>query len=130
VINLLRIVGFVIGSLLCLAVLFIVTNTIKLAIYARRDEIEILTLVGASDWAIKAPFLIEGAIQGMFSGLIALGILLLMYLLFSLERIQVLGLPPLNMVFLPTGYLIFVLSLSLLLGLVGSLIAVGRFFEL
>jgi cell division transport system permease protein len=56
-----RILGLVVGGLLCVAVLFIVTNTIKLAIYSRRDEIEIYKLVGATDWFVKTPFLIEGA---------------------------------------------------------------------
>jgi len=126
----LKVVGVFIGGFLCLAVLFITTNTIKLTIYSRREEIEILKLVGATDWFVKTPFLIEGAVQGIFGGLIALLTLFLAYSLFSLERIDLVGLPILDIVFLPFGYGVFILSLGLVLGLMGSLIAVGRFFNL
>jgi cell division transport system permease protein len=126
----LKVVGLVIGGFLCLAVLFITTNTIKLTIYSRRDEIEIFKLVGATDWFVKIPFLIEGAVQGIFGGLIALIILFLVYSVISLKRIHLIGLPVLDIVFLPNEYVVFILSLSLVLGLMGSLVAVGRFFNL
>ncbi|MBW1886928.1 MAG: ABC transporter permease [Deltaproteobacteria bacterium] len=129
-IYMLKLAGFIIGSLLCIAVLFIITNTIKLAIYSRREEIEILKLVGATDWFVKIPFLIEGAIQGLFSGLLALLILFSVYSLFSLKSVNVFGLPVMNILFLPNGYVIFIFSLSLVLGLTGSFIAIGRFFKL
>jgi cell division transport system permease protein len=125
----LEVVGFIIGSFLCLAVLFITTNTIKLTIYSRREEIEILKLVGATDWFVKIPFLIEGAVQGLLGGILALLSLFLVYFLFALKEIHVIGLPVWEIVFLPGGYLVFILSLGLALGFVGSLIAVGRFFE-
>jgi cell division transport system permease protein len=125
----LKVSGYIIGGLLCVAVLFIVTNTIKLTIYSRRDEIEITKLVGGTDWFIKIPFLIEGAIQGIFSGLIALLILFLVYALFSLKSVQVLGLFVLDIVFLSGGYVIFIMALGLVLGVLGSLIALGRFYD-
>ena len=75
-------------------------------------------------------FLIEGAIQGVISGVLALLILLLVYSLFSLKKIYIFGLPVLSIVFLPSGYSIFIIILSLILGLLGGFIAVGRFFEL
>lgn len=126
----LKVVGLGIAGFLCLAVLFITTNTIKLTIYSRRDEIEIFKLVGATDWFVKIPFLIEGAVQGIFGGLIALFILFLVYSVISLKRIHLIGLPVLDIVFLPNEYVVFILSLSLVLGLMGSLVAVGRFFDL
>ena len=126
----LKVAGFIIGGFLCLAVLFITTNTIKLTIYSRREEIEISKLVGASDWFVKIPFLMEGAIQGFVGGFIALSILFMLYLSFSLKRIQLMGLPVLDIVFLPMEYLVSILLLGVALGLIGSFIAVGRFFEL
>lgn len=126
----LRMGGFIIGGLLCLAVLFIITNTIKLTIYSRRNEIEIFKLVGATDWFIKIPFLIEGAIQGIFSGLLALSVLFTVYYFFSFKKLHLLGLPVLDIVFLPVEYTAFILSLSFLLGLAGGIIAIGRFFNL
>lgn len=129
-IYMLKLAGFIVGGLLCIAVLFIITNTIKLTIYSRRDEIEILKLVGATDWFVKIPFLIEGVIQGVFSGLLALGILFFVYSLFSLKSVHVFGLPVMDILFLPSNYVIFIFSLSLILGLMGSFIAIGRFFKL
>ncbi len=55
-----------------LAALLIVANTIRLALYARRDELEILALVGASRTFVRVPFMLEGTIQGLLGGLIAL----------------------------------------------------------
>lgn len=121
--------GLIVGGLLCLAVLFITANTIKLTIYARRDEIEIFKLVGATDGFVKMPFIIEGAIQGMISGLFALLILYLVYSVFSIKTIRLFGLPVLEIVFLPGKYVILLVFLSLFLGLTGGLIAIGRFFK-
>ncbi len=128
-IYMLKLVGFIVGGLLCIAVLFIITNTIKLTIYSRRDEIEIFKLVGATDWFVKIPFLIEGAIQGIVSGFIALGVLFLGYSIFSLKTIHFFGLPVMDIVFLPHGYAVIMVLFSLILGLIGSFIAIGRFFE-
>ncbi len=61
-----------IGLVLGLAALLIVANTIRLAFYARRDELDILALVGASRTFVRVPFLLEGTLQGMFGGLVAL----------------------------------------------------------
>ncbi|HTF32516.1 MAG TPA: permease-like cell division protein FtsX [Myxococcota bacterium] len=71
--SLLRGVGFGLGIVLALATLLIVSNTIRLAVYARRDEIEILTLVGASRTFVAIPFLLEGALQGALGGALAVG---------------------------------------------------------
>jgi cell division transport system permease protein len=60
-----------IGLVLGLAALLIVANTIRLALYARRDELEILALVGASRTFVRVPFLLEGTLQGLLGGLIA-----------------------------------------------------------
>ena len=125
----LKVAGLAIGGLLCVAVLFLITNTIKLAIYSRRNEIEIYKLVGATDWYVKAPFLIEGAIQGVLGALIALGILSVIHLLLSFKTIQVFGLPFMDFMFLTQSHALGILSLGLGLGLLGSFIAIGRFFK-
>ncbi len=130
ILDLVRIFGFVIGGLLGVGVLFIVTNTIKLTIYSRKEEIEIFKLVGATDWFIKIPFLIEGIIQGCLSGLISLGILFTAYLIFSMKKASFLGFAMLELKFIPVEYGAGLLCLSMLLGFLGSLIAIGRFFEI
>lgn len=73
-----RAVSFVRGGamgisiVLGMAALLIVANTIRLAVFARRDELEILALVGASRTFVRVPFMLEGTIQGLLGGLIAL----------------------------------------------------------
>jgi len=73
----LRAVSMGLGAVFALAALLIVSNTIRLAIHARRDEVEILALVGASRGFIGTPFLLEGALQGAAGSLLALGVLYL-----------------------------------------------------
>ena len=67
--------GTGLGVILALASLLIIANTIRLAVLSRRDEIEILSLVGASRGFVAAPFLIEGWLQGAVGGALALGAL-------------------------------------------------------
>ena len=128
--NIIKLVGFVIGGLLCLGILFIVTNTIKLTIYSRREEIEILKLVGATDWFVKTPYLFEGMIQGILSGVFALVILYLGYFLISTKKMYFLGLAGLDFVFIPYQYTLLIILISVSLGLLGCFIAVGRFFDI
>lgn len=80
-IALVRGVGFGLGLILALATLLIVANTIRLAVLSRRDELEILSLVGASRAYVGMPFLIEGLIQGAAGGALAL---LLLFAVFRL----------------------------------------------
>jgi cell division transport system permease protein len=63
------------GAVLGLSALLIVSNTIRLAVYAREEELAILSLVGASRTYLRAPFLIEGTLQGAAGGLLALAVL-------------------------------------------------------
>ena len=68
---LLRVAGYALGIVLSLATLLIVANTIRLGLFARSDEVEILELVGASRLFVRTPFLVEGFIQGALGGAIA-----------------------------------------------------------
>ena len=66
-----------IAVLLGIASLFLVGNTIRLSIYARRREIEVMQLVGATNWFIRWPFVIEGIVVGLVGAGIAVGIMVL-----------------------------------------------------
>ena len=61
----------VIFALLLFASLFLIVNTIRLATFARRREIEVMKLVGASNWFVRIPFMLEGLVQGVIGALIA-----------------------------------------------------------
>jgi cell division transport system permease protein len=74
---LVRVGALGLGLVLGIAALMIVANTIRLAVYAREDELEILELVGASRLFVSIPFLIEGVLQGTIGGVVAVGLLYL-----------------------------------------------------
>lgn len=74
-----RTVGFIIFGVLVLVSLFLIGNTIKLAVYGRRREIEIMKFVGATNWYIRWPFIIEGIMIGLAGALLAVGALYVGY---------------------------------------------------
>ncbi len=81
--NLFKITGYAMCSLFFLIALFITANTVRLAFYSRQLEVEIMRLVGATETFIKAPFYVEGVLQGFFGGIIGLAALLISYLIIS-----------------------------------------------
>lgn len=125
-----KLIGMVFGGLLFLAALFIITNTIKLTIYSRKDEIEILKLVGATNHFVKTPFLIEGSIQGFLGGLIALIVLFLIYIT-VITRVDLrIGFASFDIIFLSPQFIILLLIISSIIGFIGSIISLGRFFRI
>ena len=125
-----KIVGIVAGGLLFLAALFIITNTIKLTIYSRKDEIEILKLVGATNRFVKLPFLIEGSIQGFLGGSLALMLLFVAYVIVVARVDLRIGFASLDIIFLPTQCIVLLLVMSSVAGFIGSTISLGRFFRI
>ena len=69
--NVLNVLGLGLAIALGLAAVVLIANTIRLAIYARRDEVSIMKLVGASNWFIRVPFLLEGMIEGVVGAALA-----------------------------------------------------------
>ena len=120
------------GALLTVlgAALLVVANTIRLAVYARRDEIEIMKLVGATDSYVRAPFLLEGALQGLIGAALALGAVL---------AVQKWLLPSATQAFafaagirapnLTPGHGAALLGIGVVVGLFGSWLAVARFLR-
>ncbi|MDP3013365.1 MAG: permease-like cell division protein FtsX [Candidatus Subteraquimicrobiales bacterium] len=66
-----RWVGIIFGLLLCIDSLVLISNTIRLAIFARRKEVSIMKLVGATNWFVRLPFMLEGVIQGVLGAFVA-----------------------------------------------------------
>lgn len=81
-----RLMTFVIGGLLLLTTVFVVSNTIKLTIYLRRNELETMRLVGATNFFIRGPFVLEGMLQGLVGSGLAM---LALFALFEFLKIQV-----------------------------------------
>ena len=76
-VGLVRGIALALGVVFALATLLIVSNTIRLAVYSRRDEIEILALVGAGRVFVATPFVLEGVLEGAAGGALALALLAL-----------------------------------------------------
>jgi len=130
--NFMRLVGALLGAFLLVAVIFIVSNTIKLTIYARRDELEVMSLVGATKFFIKAPYLVEGIIQGGAGAAIAIGLLFGLYELFLYNADSILTFNPVtsSLLFLPVEYIGALFLAGIVLGFVGSLTSLKRFITL
>lgn len=129
--NLFRLMGLLLGAFLAVTVLFIVSNTIKLTIYARKEELQLLGLVGATRFFIKAPFLIEGILQGALGALISLVALLGCYFAFLKNAANFLGVNPAaaGLTFLPATHLAAILAGGVLLGFIGSATSLKRFIN-
>ncbi|MEJ2700318.1 MAG: permease-like cell division protein FtsX [Desulfuromonadales bacterium] len=129
---LVRTAGGILGGFLLFATLFIVANTIKLTIYARREELEIMSLVGGTPFSIQAPFLLEGILQGAFGGLLSLGASYALFALFLQEGLRTLLLAAGvgGITFLPPLYQLLLVAAGIFLGFSGSLISLRKFVRI
>lgn len=125
-----RIIGLGLVVLLSLGAIFLVSTTIRLAVFARRKEINIMKYVGATDWFIRWPFFIEGMVLGCVGGLLAVGFLYGAYDFLLANFKQNLPFIPLlmdlNAILKILGSLV---AAGTLVGAVGSLISVRRFLQ-
>lgn len=112
---------------------FLITNTIKLAIYARRNEIEIMRLVGTSNAAIKLPFVIEGFIIGLLGSLIPIIITIYGYVI-AYNKLGGHLLTDLIMLISPYNFIFYVAliiaGLGAFIGMLGSLNAVRKYLKI
>jgi cell division transport system permease protein len=131
IVHLLRWVQWIVGGILFLAISFIISNTIKLSIYARKEEIEIMRLVGATDGYIKVPFVIEGLFQGVSGGILSLGLAFLLYQSFLLKSGPFIkaSLGPIEFSFLPWSSIGGVILVGVILGFLGSYLSLARFLK-
>ncbi len=122
--------GYVIEIMLGLATLFIISNTIRLGVFARRREIQVMKLVGATDWLIRWPFLLEGIVLGLVGAGLADVAINFGYHWVGIQAAKSLSFFPLA----PTATVEHSTELPTLvggvaMGLVGSLWAVRRFLR-
>ena len=131
--NFLQIAALIIMAFLVVVSVVVVSNTIKLTVFARAREISIMKYVGATNWFIRGPFLAEGIIIGVFASLVSAGITFAIYSkVVDIIGVQVMTI--LSSPLVPAGYLsmnlicIF-LAMGISIGAWGSIISMRRFLD-
>lgn len=126
----LRIGGVLLIALLAVATLFIISNTIRITVFARRREVSIMKYVGATDWFIRWPFLLEGMIMGFVGAAIASVALYQGYNTILARIYATLAFFPMLPTWPTMGYLCVVLILiGTLIGALGSSISLRKFLD-
>jgi cell division transport system permease protein len=120
--NITGLVGLVIGMAFAAVAIVIIGVTIRLTILQRAREISIMRLVGATNWFIRGPFLLEGALKGLLGGLLSLVLCYAGYILFRDKSGGTLS----GLVFFRPEHMVLIIIFGVLLGLGGSLVSVGR----
>ncbi len=122
-IRVLQIVFLALAGVLLLSATVLILNTIRMAIFARRREVSVMKLVGATNWFIRVPYITEGFIQGLLGSFVAIGAVTALHIWYPLH----------NEFRLDTNALIgtnaVVLIVGVLIGSVGSAIAIRRFLD-
>jgi len=130
IINLFRLTGYALGGLFFMAAVFIVANTIRIVLYSRREEVEIMRLVGAADGFIKTPFYIEGTILGALGGIIGLMTLLVLYIFVVLNFRQSLAGGIFQLRFLPFEFTAGIILGSMFVGWLGCYLSLKQFLKI
>jgi cell division transport system permease protein len=127
--NLFTLAGYIMCGIFFMAAVFIVANTIRLVIYSRRDEIEIMRLVGAAEHFIKVPFYFQGLMQGAVGAAIGLALLFVAYWLMAsnIEQETFSGLFTIR--FLSPLMAGLIILLSMLVGWFGSYISLKQYLK-
>jgi cell division transport system permease protein len=128
-----RTVTLVMSLVLLVVAVGLIWNTIRTAMFARRREIEVMKLVGATNWFIRVPFMLEGLLQGLIGAVMSCGGL---WALNSAWSNGVAGFKPgtgISSLVVPSGYLsgvmVVILIIGALAGAIGSAIAASRFLD-
>lgn len=120
-----------VGTLLSLGLILIISNTIRLSIYSRQDEIELMLLIGATPSFVKIPFLLEGMLQGLVGSLVSLGFMGSLYIYLknefqpSIDSIA----RGMDFQFISQPFLLMLVGLSVLIGFVASYISTYQYMQ-
>ena len=128
----LKTVGLAFGGILMLTATFSISNVIKLMVMSRRDEVEIMRLVGATNSFIKGPFVTEGILHGLFGGALAILILFAVYS-FLTARISAINAPFFSIAqlkFLSAPIMIAIAGGGMIVGLFGSLFSLSKLLKI
>ena len=129
IINIFKFIGYAMGGLFLFATLFIIANTIRLVLYSRKEEIEIMRLVGSNDRFIKAPFYIEGLILSALGGIVGLTALFAAYQFVLSKFHSSLSLGLLEIKFLSIEQFFLFIGGSMLVGWIGCYLSLKQFLK-
>lgn len=122
----LRVFFWVLAVALGVAAVALIANTIHMAIYARREELEIMHLVGASNWFVRTPFVIEGIFEGIFGSALAVALGIALY---RVAEDRLADLPDFISLSVPSSFMIgrglMIIAFGALVGVVGSSISLA-----
>ena len=130
--------GLQIGALVVMAFLIVVcvvvvSNTIKLTVFARAREIRIMKYVGATNWFIRGPFMAEGIIIGIIAALAAAGLMTLLYSnvvnIIGTQVIAIVSSPLISVGYLAGNMLVIFLALGVSIGAWGSIVSMRKFLD-
>ncbi len=124
IVDLFRLAGLAMGGLFFLAAAFIVANTVRLVLYSRRDEIDILRLMGGSEGFIRGPFYMQGLLQGALGGAAGMGMLFGGFRFVADKVAEGGGFLPVQ--FLPDEMILGILLGSMGVGWIGSYISLRQ----
>ena len=127
--NLFKLAGYGMGTMFFMATVFIAANTIRLVLYARREEIQIMRLVGATDRFIKVPYYLEGLIQGFCGSLIGLTLLYAAFSAIGSHFQQSLTAEMVSIRFFPLQICAFIIGGGMTTGLLGSFFSLKQFMR-
>lgn len=131
--NFLKLAALVIMIFLIVVSVVVVSNTIKLTVFARAKEISIMKYVGATNWFVRGPFLVEGIIIGIFSSLVSATITYLLYgkvvSALGAQVITILSSPLVSAEYLAINLIYIFLAMGVSIGACGSIISMRKFLD-
>jgi cell division transport system permease protein len=130
--RILQLVFLILAVILLLSASVLILNTIRLAIFARRREVSVMKLVGATNWFIRVPFMFEGVIQGLLGALVAAVVVVVLHIVLNaLGSGQTANV--LSQMRLSTHEVVFtslvVLLIGIMIGSLGSALGIRRFLD-
>ncbi len=137
IVHIFRLTQWVLGGLLLIGIIFITSNTLQLTISSRKEEIELMHILGATPAFIRVPFYIEGLIQGLLGTGLAVVFLFYLYYKVLLYKVFFLYVTPsmkewlagIPILFLPPDRIALIISGGMVLGFFGSFVASMRFLK-
>ncbi len=128
-----QIAAVIVMAILILVSIIVVSNTIKLTVFNRSDEIIIMKYVGATNWFIRAPFLLEGILIGFFSAIISSGLIVAIYAsvkqFIGADVLSILSVSLVPLGFLAFNLVLIFIALGISIGAWGSMISMRRFLD-